>query len=116
MCFAVAFPFLKISNLKQIFKEAFDLPEHCSTGRRILIYGVLYNLFTEFGCYPLVGRRVEKFREYARQSRTQMEIALSQLDLFITASYENVLALVLAVSPLLSVILNHLSLLHFEGI
>lgn len=96
MCFAVIFPFLKVQNVKQIFREAYNAPEECSTGRRILVYGILYNLFTEFGCYPLLGQKIESYRQYAHVCKTHMEIAMSQLDLFLPASYENILALLLA--------------------
>lgn len=97
MCFAVVFPFLKMQNLKELFQEAYASPEETSTGRRILVYGVLYNLFTEFACFPLLGQRAEHFKAYSIQCRTQMETAMSQLDLFLPASYENILALLLAV-------------------
>jgi hypothetical protein len=98
MCFAVVFPFLKMHNLKQVFKEVFEGQEEPSTGRRILVYGVLYNLFIEFGNYPLLGPKISAYREYATLSRIQMETAMSQLDLFVPASYENILALLLAAS------------------
>jgi hypothetical protein len=98
MCFAVAFPFLKMHNMKQIFKETFDAPQEATICRRILVYGVLYNLFTEFAWYPLLGPRIDKYKAYSLQCRTQMEIAMSQLDLFLPASYENILALVLSAS------------------
>ena len=98
MCFAVAFPFLKMHNMKQIFRDTFDAPEEASICRRIVVYGVLYNLFTEFAWYPLLGPRIEKYKAYSLQCRTQMEIAMSSLDLFLPASYENILALVLSAS------------------
>ncbi|KAF2472790.1 fungal-specific transcription factor domain-containing protein [Lindgomyces ingoldianus] len=98
MCFAVVFPFLKLSGFKEIFKETWDTPQDAPVGRRILVYGILYNIFTEFGSYPLLGPRNEKYREYGLQSRVQMETAMSELDMFLPASYENILALLLAAS------------------
>ncbi|KAF2108829.1 fungal-specific transcription factor domain-containing protein [Lophiotrema nucula] len=98
MCFAIVFPWLKLSNLREIAKKTFDTPHECSTGRRILVYGVLYNLFIEFAVYPLLGGRIHKFRQYGLQCRTHMEIAISQLDFFTAPTYENILALVLAAS------------------
>ncbi|KAF2193182.1 hypothetical protein K469DRAFT_730100 [Zopfia rhizophila CBS 207.26] len=97
MCFAVVFPFLKMRNIKEHFEEAFD-EEDCPPGRRVFIYGVLYNLFTEFSSYPLLGPRVVNYRKYALQCRTQLETAMSQLDLFLPANYENILGLLLASS------------------
>jgi len=57
MSFAVLFPYLKLKDLRGTFKEAFDSPADCTVGRRILVFGVLYNLFTEFSCYPVLDNR-----------------------------------------------------------
>jgi hypothetical protein len=57
MSFAVAFPFLKMPNMKDIFREAFENAADCSVGRRMLVYGVLTNLYCEFSCYPVVDKR-----------------------------------------------------------
>ena len=57
MSFAVVFPFLKMPNMKEVFREAFEHPEDCSVGRRMLVFGVLTNLFYEFSCYPVVDKR-----------------------------------------------------------
>jgi hypothetical protein len=57
MSFAVIFPYLKLKDLRGTFKDAFDNPSDCSVGRRILVFGVLYNLFTEFACYPMLDTR-----------------------------------------------------------
>lgn len=98
MCFAVIFPFLKMHDLKNIFNEAYHNQDEMSPGRRIIVYGTLYNLFIEFASYPLLGPKVESYKGYATLCRIQMETALSQLDLFLPASYENILALLLAAS------------------
>lgn len=45
---ALIFPFLKMHNLFEIFEEAFQDPAMCSAPRRILVYGVGFNLFTDF--------------------------------------------------------------------
>lgn len=58
MSFAVVFPFLKMPNMKEVFREAFENPAECSVGRRMLVYGVLTNLFQEFSCYPVVDERL----------------------------------------------------------
>lgn len=57
MSFAVVFPFLKMPNMKDVFREAFEHPADCSVGRRMLVYGVLTSLFYEFSCYPVVDKR-----------------------------------------------------------
>ncbi|KAF2258211.1 fungal-specific transcription factor domain-containing protein [Lojkania enalia] len=98
MCFAMVFPFLNLRTMQETFKKTFESPDDCPTVRRILVYGVLYNLFMEFSCYPLVGRRIEPFQKYSKQCRVQLEVAVSQLELFVPASYENILGMVLAAS------------------
>ncbi|KAK7182408.1 uncharacterized protein CC84DRAFT_1101011 [Paraphaeosphaeria sporulosa] len=95
MSFAVVFPFLKMPNMKDIFREAFENTSECSVGRRMLVYGVLTSLFYEFSCYPVVDKRVDSYRGLARICERQMEVAMSQLDLYLPATYENILALLL---------------------
>jgi hypothetical protein len=70
MSFAVVFPFLKLKNMKDDFKEAFDSPMQCSVGRRILVFGVLYNLFIEFASFPIMGKKcVELNSQWLSYSR-----------------------------------------------
>lgn len=52
MAFAIIFPFLKMRNLFEIFEDAYTDPAQCPAPRRILAYGVGYNLFTEFSAMP----------------------------------------------------------------
>jgi hypothetical protein len=52
MAFAIIFPFLKMRNLFEIFENAYHDPGHCESPRRILAYGIGYNLFTEFSVMP----------------------------------------------------------------
>ncbi|KAF2629040.1 hypothetical protein BU25DRAFT_457294 [Macroventuria anomochaeta] len=96
MAFAVIFPFLKMRNLFEIFENAYQDPAHCGAPRRILAYGVGYNLFTEFSAMPwCTGLDQNQLRGYATMCKYHMEVAISQLDVFIPASYENVMALIL---------------------
>ncbi|KAF2450389.1 hypothetical protein P171DRAFT_479480 [Karstenula rhodostoma CBS 690.94] len=95
MSFAVVFPFLKMPNMKNVFREAFENAPDCSVGRRLLVYGVLTSLFCEFSCYPVVDKRVDSYRGLARICERQMDVAMSQLDLYLPATYENILALLL---------------------
>ncbi|KAJ4401297.1 hypothetical protein N0V91_008073 [Didymella pomorum] len=96
MAFAVIFPFLKMRNLFEIFEDAYSDPSQCPAPRRILAYGVGYNLFTEFSALPWCnGLDQQALRGYANKCKYHLEVAISQLDVFIPASYENVMALVL---------------------
>ena len=54
MAFAVIFPFLKMRNLFEIFEDAYQNPARCGAPRRILAYGISYNLFFEFSATPWV--------------------------------------------------------------
>ncbi|KAF5853611.1 hypothetical protein GGP41_002140 [Bipolaris sorokiniana] len=95
MTFAVIFPFLKMPNLREIFDDAYHSPGTCSAARRVLTYGILANIFYEFQAFPLAGMEIGQYATYAAICKRQSEVALSQLDLFIPASYENIMALVL---------------------
>jgi len=95
MAFAVVFPFLRMANLKEIFYDVYHNPETCSAARRVLTFGVLENVFNEFRTLPLVNMDTTNYQSYAIISRRQTEVALSQLAIFLPASYENIMALVL---------------------
>lgn len=72
MSFAVVFPFLKMPNMKDVFREAFEHPSECGVGRRMLVYGVLTSLFYEFSCYPVVDKRqVWTILKRSETNRTQ---------------------------------------------
>ncbi|KAF1954350.1 hypothetical protein CC80DRAFT_476084 [Byssothecium circinans] len=96
MFLAVMFPFLKMRNMKDLFKETFLHPRESTVSHRILVFGVLYNLFVEFSNYPVLQNRVEGYRQHIQPCKTQFEIAISQLDLYLPATYENIVALLLA--------------------
>jgi hypothetical protein len=95
MAFAVVFPFLKMANLPDIFQDAYHNAGSCSAARRVLAYGVMENLFTEFRAFPLANMDVSNFQAYATIAKRHTEVALSQLDIFMPANYENIMALVL---------------------
>lgn len=56
MAFAVMFPFLKMRNLSKILEDAFTDPGQCQAPRRLLAYGIGYNLFTEYSAVPWCTR------------------------------------------------------------
>lgn len=95
MAFAVIFPYMKMKNLKEIFEDAFFNPSSCSAARRLLSYGILANIFIEFSEFPLIGMDSTNFEMYAVFCRRHIEVAMSQLDLFMPASYENIMSLLL---------------------
>jgi hypothetical protein len=46
------FPFFRIKNLDEILEEAYHRPQQCGAPRRVLAYGIVYNLLTEFAATP----------------------------------------------------------------
>lgn len=95
MAFAVIFPFLKMRNLREIFDDVYHNPATCSAARRMLVYGIMENLFTEFNSFPLTRMDITDFSTYAVLCKRHLEVAMSQLDIFMPASYENIMALLL---------------------
>jgi hypothetical protein len=97
MILAMIFPFLKMKNLKVIIEDAYHNPGQCGASRRLLAYGVMNSLFMEISTFPLGGPATVSalYRTYSAQCKIQIEVAMSQLDVFIPANYENIMALLL---------------------
>lgn len=98
MAFAVIFPFLKMRNLKEIFNDAYHNPRSCTATRRLLAFGIMENLFTEFRGFPVPQMDVTSFGAYSMLCRRHLEVAMSQLDHFMPPSYENIMAMILGAS------------------
>jgi hypothetical protein len=92
---AMIFPFLRMKNLMSIIEDAYQNPGQCGATRRMLAYGVLHIIFSEYTTFPLFGRNRDEHRSYTVQCKYQIEVAMSQLDIFMPASYENIMALML---------------------
>lgn len=95
MAFAVIFPFLKMCNLKEIYEDAYHNPGSCRTARRVLAYGIMTNLFKELATFPMDNMDVTNFSTYQMMCSRHLEVAMSQLDMFMPANYENIMALLL---------------------
>jgi hypothetical protein len=95
MVIGVIFPFLKMKNLKEILHDAYYNPGQCGASRRLLAYGVMNSLFMELTSFPPAGEISVHYRTYLAQCKIQIEVAMSQLDIFIPATYENIMALLL---------------------
>ncbi|CAN9407683.1 unnamed protein product [Alternaria alternata] len=93
LMFANLSSMLKLETLCEIIEDAYFHPTTCGTARRLLAYGVLFNLFTWFSMTPWSGIDRKTLKEYALLARKHMEIALSQLGMFYSATYENAVAL-----------------------
>ncbi|KAF2025655.1 hypothetical protein EK21DRAFT_75922 [Setomelanomma holmii] len=92
---AIIFPFLEMKNLRETIDDVYHNPGLCVATRRMLAYGVLHSLFEEFATFPLIGMDPADYRRYVDQCKVQVEVAMSQLDIFMPASYDNIMALLL---------------------
>lgn len=96
MAFVIIFPFLKMENIREIVEDAYFNAGSCSAPRRVLAYGVMENIFVEFKAFPLANQDIGHFGEYSNMCKRHMEVAMSQLDIFMPASYENIMALLIS--------------------
>lgn len=64
MIFANVFSMLKLETLYEIIEDAYFHPATCGTARRLLSYGMLFNIFTEFSLAPWGGIDKETLKEY----------------------------------------------------
>ncbi len=99
LAFSVLFPFFDLKNIQGLVKDVYSSPSSSSATQRILAFGSLEKLFTELQVLPgmpLIVLDTGNYSKYAHQCREQVEVAVSQLDLVMPATYENITALVLA--------------------
>lgn len=89
-----------MQNFRNIFVEVYA-KDDTPYGQRIIVYGLLYNLFQEFNLLEKIKRRNDDYSGYIAKCRHLLESAIFEMTLFIPASYENILALLLAVGILL---------------
>jgi hypothetical protein len=61
----------------------------------MLAYGLLSSLLSEFCTTPLASANPESYQTSMLQCKKHVEVAMSQLDIFLPPSYENIVALVL---------------------
>jgi hypothetical protein len=66
MMFANLFSMLKLETLCEIIEDAYFHPATCGTARRLLAYGVLFNLFTWFSIAPWSGIDRKTLTEYVQ--------------------------------------------------
>ncbi|KAF1912991.1 fungal-specific transcription factor domain-containing protein [Ampelomyces quisqualis] len=95
MSLGVIFPFLRMKNFHAIIDDAYHNPSQCGALRRMLAFGALHIIFEEYAAFPPPGMNSGDNRTYIVQCQLQIEVAMSQLDMFMPASYENIMALML---------------------
>jgi hypothetical protein len=84
-----------MKNLMSIIEDAYNNPGECGATRRMLAYGVIHIVFSDYPTFHRAGMNEEESRSYSVQCKYQIEVAMSQLDIFMPASYENIMALML---------------------
>ncbi|KAH7385439.1 fungal-specific transcription factor domain-containing protein [Phaeosphaeria sp. MPI-PUGE-AT-0046c] len=95
MSTSIVLPFLKMRGLRSIVEDAYTNPTQCGATRRMLAYGILHVILTELTTIPPPGMNAEDNRVYGAQCKFQIEVAMSQLDIFMPATYENIMAAML---------------------
>lgn len=73
MALAIVFPFMKLKNLQSIVKEAYDYPGQCGSARRLLGFGIMHILASEFSNVPLPGMQKEALMTCVVQCKLHME-------------------------------------------
>ena len=64
LMFANLSSMLKLETLCEIIEDAYFHPATCGTARRLLAYGVLFNLFTWFSMTPWSGIDRKTLKDY----------------------------------------------------
>jgi hypothetical protein len=68
MTFAALFSMLKMKNRRDIVEDAYNNPAKYGAPRRLLAYGVLYNVFTVFSSAPWSGIDTNALTKYVYPS------------------------------------------------
>ena len=92
-------PSLDSAALKAKCENVFDRSQQSSALRRVLVYGMLYNLCMEYSGFYSSVPKTGRFSELAAHFINELEDALDGLPLALPASQETVEALIIGVSP-----------------
>jgi len=92
------FPVVSVGPLKQKCEDMFNHPKDCGPVRRVLVFGVLFELCMEYSEDGKDAAVAKRYSVLARMFLTKLEKAIAELPLMITPSTEAVTALIMAVS------------------
>jgi len=92
------FPVLTPELLIQRCEEVFDRPRDCSPVRRVLVFGVIFELCMEYSEDDKSPSLATRFSDLARKFIPLLKAAISGLPLIIQPSMEAVIAATIAVS------------------
>jgi hypothetical protein len=73
MALSIVFPFFKLKNLHEIIKDAYSNPSQCGAARRLLGYGIIQVLASEFSNAPLPGMQKQAMMACVVRCKLQME-------------------------------------------
>jgi hypothetical protein len=92
------FPVLTPDVLIQRREEMFNRPRDCSPVRRVLVFGVIFELCMEYSEYDKSPSLTKRFSDLAKKFIPLLKAAISGLPLIIQPSVEAVIATTIAVS------------------
>jgi hypothetical protein len=92
------FPVLNPELLIQRCEEVFNRPRDCSPVRRVLVFGVIFELCTEYSEDDKNQSLAKRFSDLAKKFIPLLKAAISGLPLIIQPSMEAVIATTIAVS------------------
>jgi hypothetical protein len=100
--FLTFFPVASIIPLKQKCEDTFNHPKECGPIRRVLVFGVLFELCMEYSEESGNATLAQRYSDLTRIFLAKLEKAIAELPLMIKPSTEAVTALIIAVSCVLS--------------
>lgn len=92
------FPVLTIGPLKQKCEDMFNHPKDCGPVRRVLVFGILFELCIEYSENDKDTMQAKRYTVLARTFLAKLEKAISELPLIIAPSTEAVTSLIIGVS------------------
>lgn len=92
------FPVLSVGPLKHKCEEMFNHPKDCSPVRRVLVFGMMFELCIEYSEDDRNASQAKRYSVLARIFLTKLEAAISELPLIIPPSSEAITALIIGVS------------------
>lgn len=99
--FAIMFPVLKWKKLREVVDDVYLNPGSCIALRRMLAYGALRKIFADLRAMPLPGHDIHNFDLYSSMCQKNLEAAINELEIFIPAGYESIMALMIGAMSLI---------------
>lgn len=98
IAFANFFPYLPISKFTDICADVYRQNGRCSQGKLVIFFAGICHLAVEYGTIQVDHSSIDLYRQLWQQCRPNLELVLSNLNLILPATMENIQALLLGVS------------------